>query len=123
MPADQKVSVGWQIVATFNITANLWAFYGIRKLRKYLLYVAMPSIVVSIWYISDIVLWLRPPAWATTSVPGDLLVDRADVWQSFSLTMIIANTILWGLQGVAVYLVLIWSREHNQEFDTQPNTT
>jgi len=48
MPANHKVSVAWQIVATFVPIANFWAFYRIRKLRKYVLYVIVPEIVVSI---------------------------------------------------------------------------
>jgi hypothetical protein len=34
LPANHKVSVGWQIVFTFIIVLNFWAFYRIRKLRK-----------------------------------------------------------------------------------------
>lgn len=48
MPANSKVSVGWQIVFTFLPIVNFWAFYRIRKRRRYVLYVIMPSIVVSI---------------------------------------------------------------------------
>jgi hypothetical protein len=32
-----------------------------------------------------------------------------------------ANAIGFGLQGLAVYLVIIWSRRHNKQFD-QPTT-
>jgi hypothetical protein len=58
MPANHKVSVGWQIVFTFIPIVNFWAFYRIRKLRKYVLYVVAPSIIVSLAYISYIGLWV-----------------------------------------------------------------
>ncbi|HEX2556733.1 MAG TPA: hypothetical protein VHK86_00290, partial [Nitrososphaera sp.] len=54
MPANHKVSVAWQIVFTFIPILNLWAFYRIRKLRKYLLFVVVPSIIVSILLLAYI---------------------------------------------------------------------
>jgi len=116
MPANHKVSVAWQIVFTFITGLNFWAFYRIRKLRKYLLYVILPSIVVLVWYISEIGWWFSPPAWATTNVPGDILSYREPwvVW----LPQIVASAILWALQGFAIYLAVIWSRQHNKQLDT-----
>src|SRR5213593_4532461 len=48
MPANRKVSVAWQIIFTFIPILNLWAFYRIKKLRKYFLYIIVPMIAVSI---------------------------------------------------------------------------
>ena len=48
MPAHTKVSVAWQTVFTFLPIVNFWAFYRMRKLCKYVLYVIVPSIALSI---------------------------------------------------------------------------
>lgn len=111
MPANQKVSVAWQIVATFIIIANFWAFYRIRKLRKYLLYVGAPSFLFAgvLFYLSFVGVWVN------FSSGG---YDFASL-NVFIITQLIG----WGLQGFAVYLVIKWSREHNRQFDTQSNTT
>jgi hypothetical protein len=47
VPAKGKVSIGWQIVFAIISPVNLWAFYRIKKLRLYTLYVIVPSIIVS----------------------------------------------------------------------------
>lgn len=97
MPADHKVRVAWQIVFTFLPIVNLWAFYRIRKLRKYLLFVFVPSIVL-IGYVSYIGAWFSVPT---------------EVWHLFTPLSMIS----WGLQGFAIYLVIIWSRLHNRRVD------
>ncbi len=112
MPADHKVSVAWQIVATFVPIANFWAFYRIRKLRKYLLYVVLPTIIVWLYYLSETGLWLGVP-----TMPSNLtgmFVFNDPILQ----TKIITTMILWGLQGFSIYLVIIWSRQNNQKFDS-----
>jgi len=101
--ANHKVSVGWQIAFTFISILNLWAFYRIRKLQKYLAYVFLPSAVVSMatyYYIDG--LWVESPYdFAFLSYP------------------ILTLTILIGLafQALAVCLAVKWSREHNMIFD------
>jgi len=50
---NQKVSVAWQIVFTFIPVVNFWAFYRIRKLRKYVLYILVPSLIVGIAYAAS----------------------------------------------------------------------
>ncbi len=46
MPAKGKVSIGWQVVFAIISPVNLWAFYRIKKLRLYALYVMVPSTVI-----------------------------------------------------------------------------
>jgi hypothetical protein len=116
MPANHKVSVAWQIVFTFLPVVNFWAFYRIRKLRMYVLYVILPSIIVSIYYISETGLWVGVPAWAAGVDQYIVTVRPAD--DPLLLTKIVANVILNGLQGFAIYLVIVWSRQHNRKFDT-----
>ena len=49
MPAKGKVSILWQILfVVFVSILDLWAFYRIQKLRKYLLLVYVPQIAVAI---------------------------------------------------------------------------
>ena len=124
MPADHKVSVAWQIVALFVPIANFWAFYRIRKLRKYLLYVFLPSLVVSgfvLWYISDRGIW-APTMGYQDSVPG----DPAYVPYTFDFLgspLYVASTaISWALFGLSIYLVVKWSREHNHKFSATTQT-
>ena len=129
--------MAWQIVATFIPIANFWAFYRIRKLRKYVLYVIVSEIVLSIaivaYYYSDAdyskwgddgLAFGQPdsvvPSLANQS---DWYIIERDVTlgtiaPSFVYSSIIGNAVGWGLQGFAIYLVIIWSRQHNRTFDT-----
>jgi hypothetical protein len=111
---QNKVSVGWQIVFTFIPIVNFWAFYRIRKLRKYVLYVVVPSVVFvtaylayyfNSYYFHSFFGPVEPP------VHFDPLV--------YALPQVIGS----GLQGFAIYLVIIWSRQHNRNFDLQPAQT
>ena len=149
MPADHKDSVAWQIVFTFIPIVNLWAFYRIRKLRKYLLYVVMPAIVLSLLITEAIFGDLyynistgRQTAWGEEAFGQSesdyaehqpLIVERVgpgDPWSPLGVFMRIfasyggfAGTIRIAFQGLAVYLVIKWSREHNRKFETRQNTT
>ena len=115
MPANHKVSVAWQIVATFVIIANFWAFYRIRKLRKYLLYVYVPSIIISMAvaaYTSSTGLWVASPA-------GGIVYEPFVLPPAFYAIYAVSA----GLQGLAIYLVIVWSREHNRKFDQPVSMT
>ena len=117
MSANHKVSVAWQIVFTFIPIANFWAFYRIRKLRKYVLYVIVPQIalaVIVIGYtfgnIADLQMKAESP----------LSIERLAFFGS-AFRMTVSQVISWGLHGFSIYLVIIWSRQHNRQFD-QPAT-
>jgi hypothetical protein len=118
MPANHKVSVAWQIVATFIIIANFWAFYRIRKLRKYLLYVYLPSLAIStaisVYYFSML--------GYETFGDGGLAFGEPHSPYDFvlfdSTPFIISGIVSWALFGFSIYLVVKWSREHNRKFDT-----
>lgn len=105
MPANHKVSVSWQILFTFITGLNFWAFYRIRKLQKYLLFVFAPSIAASMVLFAMIYDRLHLG-------PGDPydFVALGPVEQIFPLVSL-------GFQALAIYLVIIWSREHNRMFD------
>ncbi|MGI0049223.1 MAG: hypothetical protein ACREAW_06750 [Nitrososphaera sp.] len=128
MPATKKVSVAWQVVFTFLPIVNFWAFYRIKKLQKYLLYVIVPSIAVTIVLVAYIFsvsgVWVeRPgngvPALSSESEDTNVL-QRPEIWGSSLSISIISNVIGFGFQGLAIYLVIIWSRKYNQQFDQPP---
>lgn len=131
MPANNKVSVAWQIVFTFLPIVNFWAFYRIRKLRRYLLYVILPSIVVSSIYLSYSGLWLPLPLESISPGHSTALMNGTEMVPAFydevMYASLLNNSIGLGLQGLAVYLVIIWSRHHNRRADASkgqspPNT-
>jgi hypothetical protein len=113
MPADHRVSVAWQIVFTFIAILNLWAFYRIRKLRKYLLYVIAPALVFSAIQLAYEIAY---PSRPFTPWGDDGLAFGYD--PAPRLAILIARYVISaGLQAFAIYLVIIWSRQHNKQFD------
>jgi hypothetical protein len=105
VPADHKVSVAWQIVATFIPIANFWAFYRIRKLRKYLAYVFVPSLVFSV---------------ATTVYYFSTTNDRFESSTnalSDPVAEVVGGVINSAFVGLTIYLVIKWSRDYNREFE------
>jgi hypothetical protein len=114
MPANHKVSIAWQIVFTFLPIVNFWAFYRIRKLQRYLLYIFVPEIIITTIYVSYLY-----GALLSTIVTS----PTADVSESFMAydkdptLEILTQVASWGFQGFAIYLVIIWSRKHNRQFD------
>jgi hypothetical protein len=110
LPANHKVSVGWQIVATFIPVIDLWAFYRIRKLQKYLLYVIAPillSILYANGYFGDLFYFLsrghEPTPW------GDETLVFREPWLLW-VPRILGSVIWLGLEGFAIYLAIILSR-------------
>ena len=96
---------------TFLPIVNFWAFYRIRKLRKYVLYVIVPSIAISIilyaYFLYNPVPRFTP--WGDDGLAfGDPLPSQVSA---------ASNAIGFGLQGLAIYLVIIWSRQHNRRVE------
>lgn len=131
MPANNKASVAWQIVFTFLPIVNLWAFYRIKKLRRYLLYVIAPAIIISIALMaisaSNYQPALQPGTYdlytsnGTSNFERQLLIER--YWfKPISPDLLYASYLInLGLQGLSIYLVIVWSRQHNKQFD-QPSS-
>lgn len=110
MPADKKVSVGWQIVFTFLPIINFWAFYRIRRLRKYLLYIIVPQIIISV----------AIGAYTSSTNVQDysdfVFEEPDDVFDVYSNPIFIGSyAVSFALQGLTIYLVIIWSRQHNRQ--------
>ncbi len=115
MPANHKVSVGWQVVATFIPIVDLWAFYRIRKLRKYVLYIIIPSVVLTIAILASY--FIAQPRFTPWGDDGLAFGDPSYA----DLAQIIGSIIGVGLQGFSIYLIIIWSRQHKRSFDVQPS--
>lgn len=112
MPADKKVSVGWQIVFTFLPVVDLWAFYRIRRLRKYVLYIIVPQII-----ISSAIGAYTSSAFAR-DYPDFGFKESHNASEIFSNPIVIGSyTVSFALQGLSIYLVIIWSRQHNRQYD------
>lgn len=112
MRANEKVSVAWQIVFTIFPVVSFWAFYRIRRLRKYLLYVIIPSIVFStifsIYNSSSL-----ETSFSYWGSPDDPVRNFITV----SGAIIYANAVGLAFTAFAIYLVIIWSRLHNRRVD------
>jgi hypothetical protein len=118
MPANHKVSVAWQIVATFVLIANFWAFYRIRKLRKYLAYVFVPSTALSITFLAYYYSTLGYEKFGDDGLAFGRPASPYDFVLFDPTVFLIAQVISAGFQGFTIYLVIIWSRQHNRKFDT-----
>ena len=133
MPADHKVSVAWQIVFTFISILNLWAFYRIRKLIRYFLYVVLPSIAYSIVFL--VVMnseffggfigsldWKGYGYALSVGPDSSSTIERESYWSTSLSQVLLYGSYLvnGGVQAFAIYLVIIWSRQHNKQFD-QPS--
>ncbi|MCH9657641.1 hypothetical protein K0U27_02915 [archaeon] len=113
---DQKpVSILWQIFfAVFVPIADIWAFYRIKKLRKAILYIALPSLAFVLAFIIPI-----------TSMAIDANGDPEKMEQiSDELTSgigfgIMSIVIPIGSTGIliwTIYLVATWSEQWNKQF-------
>ena len=102
MPANHKVDDIRQVAATFVPGINFWAFYSIRKLQKYLVYVVVPQafILAAIawygYYGADSFMGINPLS---------------------PLILQLAVTAAVAVHGFSIYLVIRWSTEHNRKFD------
>jgi hypothetical protein len=138
MPANHKISVGWQIVFTFIPIVNFWAFYRIKKLRKYLLYVVAPVIALVLFvnaFFGDLYYFLstgRQTAWGAneyafgqteSNATGTYVINRVQMWSPLGAITSFDGyeaVLRLAFQGFAVYLIIIWSRQHNRKFDAPP---
>lgn len=122
MRAKDKVSIRWQVVFAIISPLNLWAFYRIKKLRKYLLCVFVPSIIVGlvlsmIGYYETMLInplggqmgsdYTMPlPPYMTPITPQ---VGKFDLIPYTGIG--IASSI--GFALFSVYLIVKWSRQWN----------
>ena len=113
MPAQGKVSIVWQIIfVLFVPIAGMWAFYRIKKLQKMILYLVLPSLVLTVLPA----LLLIPFAYDFE----DDLPNVDDISETFGLQIILLYVIIVvgsiGLTAFGIYLIFRWSEEWNSQF-------
>ena len=109
MPAKGPVSILWQIIFTFIPVLDLYAFYRIKKLRKYLLFVIVPPIVIIIGI--------------STTLVSEELESQDFIFEEEPLTgedeafaSLIFLPLEIGFQILAIYLVYTWSKRWNERY-------
>ena len=112
MPARGKVSILWQIVfVVFIPILDLWAFYRTKKLRKYLLYVYVPQIVVGL----IVVVFFISMAFEENGMQK--VTEFSDSLNENELLLTITSTVIGlGLTIFSIYLIATWSERWNKQF-------
>ena len=124
MPANGRVSIPWQIGFAIISPINLWAFYRIKKLRLYALYVIVPLVIVSSIVIVGIFYEMNNlhtgfddegNRYPEPTLPPYMTPIEPKVWKydTYAILNGIAST---GLTVLSVYLVVKWSRQWNEQF-------
>ena len=115
MPAKGPVSILWQIVfAVFIPIADIWAFYRIKKLRKAILYITLPSL--------GLLVLVLIPMFSIMSEAGDNpenieQLSKDLVSDSILNTVsIVASIGSIGILIWTVYLIATWSEQWNKQF-------
>ena len=122
MPANGRVSIGWQIVFAIISPINLWAFYRIKKLRLYMLYVIVPSLVISSIVIVGILYEMENPEiplekYPKPDIPPHMTPIEPEVGKFNTGNYLILNvSSSIGLTLLSVYLAIRWSREWNEQY-------
>jgi len=112
MPAKCPVSILWQILfVVFVPILDLWAFYRIKKLQRYLLYIYLPQLIIG-GIIAGFIL-------STLFEDGSLdrLENFSDYLQGNDLVLIVSNIVLGlGFTIFSIYLISIWSEKWHKQF-------
>ena len=127
MPANGKVSIGWQIVFAIISPINLWAFYRIKKLRLFLLFVITPSIIISSIIVAGVIYEMENPTnsgfdeegnrYPEPTLPPNMTPIEPQVGKfNTGNYMIINIASSVGFTILSVFLVIRWSRKWNEQF-------
>ncbi len=112
MPAKGPVSVLWQIIfVVFIPILDLWAFYRIKKLKKYLLYVYVPQIIIG-GIIAGLIFSM-----AFEGNGLEKLENFSEDLENNDLALIISNILMGlGFTIFSIYLIATWSERWNKHF-------
>lgn len=115
MPAKRPVSILWQIIfVVFVPILDLWAFYRIKKLRKYLLYVYLPQIIIG-GIIAGFILSM---VFEENSL--DRLESFSEDLQGNDLILVVSNIVLGlGFTIFSIYLIATWSEKWNKQLSNE----
>ena len=114
MPAKGPVKIIWQIIFTFIPILDLWAFYRIKKLRRYFLFVVIPILAIMI---------VMTVAAVMTTLDSSMFDDPTyDPFMSDDPTIltisIVGQIVGIGFHILTIYLVYTWSKQWNNQFQT-----
>ena len=113
MPAKGRVSVGWQMLFAIFEIPDLIASYRIKRLRRLLLYVWVPAIIISIVGAEII----DPDYYERDCETDWLLWYFYDTCASEELN-IFDNLLSVAFIIIAVILIRKWSIEWNRQFSS-----
>ena len=106
----QPVNIGSQIVSTFIPGVDLFAFYRIKKLRKSILYLVLPAIMITgIFYVSNDMFGTY-----IENNPEKLTTEEVYVIATTMLFLILASVLI--VIALTNYFMHKWSEEWNQQF-------
>jgi di/tricarboxylate transporter len=105
----------WQIIfVVFVPILDLWAFYRIKKLRKYLLYVYLPQIIIG-GVIAGFILSM---VFEESSL--DRLESFSEDLQGNDLILVVSNIVLGlGFTIFSIYLIATWSEKWNKQLSNE----
>jgi len=109
--AKGKISVAWQIVFSFIPGVLIWSFFRIKKLRLFLVMMAIPAVVT----VSILPLIVIGPEFferCDLSLFSVALDDSCDFGEIF-IPNIIVNIIYHGFK---TYFIIKWTRKWNENF-------
>ncbi len=110
MPAKGPVSVLWQIIlVVFIPILDLWAFYRIKKLKKYLLYIYVPQLLIG----GIIVGLIIGTAFEENGI--EKLENFSEDLEANELVLVIPSIVMgMGFTIFSIYLIAIWSEKWNK---------
>ena len=111
MPAKGPVSVLWQIImVVFVPILDLWAFFRIKKLRKYLLYVYVPQLLIG-GMIAGLIIGM---AFEENGI--EKLENFSEDLEANELVLVIPSIVMGiGFTIFSIYLIATWSEKWNKE--------
>ena len=112
MPAKGPVSILWQIIFTFIPILDLYAFYRIKKLRKYFLFVIIPLFAITLGITFSFVL-------AELQSSDFSFEDESMSNENEEFLALIFIPVEIGFQILTIYFVYTWSKRWNEQV---PNT-
>ncbi len=112
MPAEHKVSILWQIIFVLFVPfVGIWAFYRIKKLQKFILFVVLPSTVLMSFL-------LIPITFLTVDEQNNLEseYDAVQDFEKYGFLVIGVSIGSMAITAWEIYLILKWSEDWNKQF-------
>ncbi len=111
MHAKRPVSVLWQIIiVVFVPILDLWAFYRIKKLKKYLLYIYVPQLLIG-GMIAGLIIGM---AFEENGI--EKLENFSEDLEANELVLVIPSIVMgMGFTIFSIYLIATWSEKWNKE--------